>query len=57
LGGRFSVEKILQEIGYLLSLNGGRVNLFELMKELYLIDSESIAERDSSISGDSYFIQ
>ncbi|MDR0580844.1 MAG: SocA family protein [Holosporaceae bacterium] len=57
MGGRFSVEKILQEIGYLLSLNGGRVNLFELMKELYLIDSESIAERDSSISGDSYFIQ
>jgi hypothetical protein len=51
----FSAEKILQEVGYLLSLNDNRMNLLKLMKELYLIDRESITERDSSISEDSYF--
>jgi hypothetical protein len=51
----FLVEKVLQEIGYLLSLNDGRMNLLKLMKELYLIDRMSIADRDSSISGDVYF--
>jgi len=48
----YSSEKILQEIICLLSLNGGRMNLLKLMKELYLIDRKSIQERDSSVSGD-----
>ena len=48
----FSAEKILQEIVYLLSLNNNRMNLLKLMKELYLIDRESINERDVSVSGD-----
>lgn len=51
----FSQEKVLQEILYLLSLNGGEMNLLKLMKELYLIDRESIKERDSSVSGDVFF--
>lgn len=51
----FSPEKILHEIVYLLSLNGGRMNLLKLMKELYLIDRESIKERDTSVSGDVFF--
>lgn len=51
----FSQEKVLQEILYLLSLNGGEMSLLKLMKELYLIDRESIKERDSSISGDEFF--
>lgn len=48
----YSPDKILQEISYLLSLNGNRMNLLKLMKELYLIDRASIAERDTSVSGD-----
>lgn len=51
----FSSEKILQVISYLLSLNGNRMNLLKLMKELYLIDRESINERDTSISGDVFY--
>lgn len=51
----FSSEKILQEIIYLLSLNGNRMNLLKLMKELYLIDRESIDERDTSVSGDVFY--
>jgi hypothetical protein len=49
------MEKVLQEIGYLLSLNGNRMNLLKLMKELYLIDRKSIEEQDTSLSGDEYF--
>ena len=45
----------MHEILYLLSLNGNRMNLLKLMKELYLIDRESINERDSSVSGDVFF--
>lgn len=51
----FSEEKMLQVIGYLLLLNGKRMNLLKLMKELYLIDRESIEERETSISGDVHF--
>ena len=31
------------------------MSLLKLMKELYLIDRESIKERDSSVSGDEFF--
>lgn len=48
----FSSEKVLHEILFLLSLNGNRMNLLKLMKELYLADRESMKERDTSISGD-----
>lgn len=51
----FSSEKVLHEILFLLSLNGNRMNLLKLMKELYLIDRESIKERDTSVSGDIFF--
>lgn len=51
----FLPEKILQEVVYLLSLNDNRMNVLKLMKELYLADRASIAERDVSISGD-YFV-
>lgn len=51
----FFPEKILHEILYLLSLNDNRMNLLKLMKELYLIDRESIKERDTSVSGDVFF--
>ncbi|MDR2100115.1 MAG: SocA family protein [Campylobacteraceae bacterium] len=51
----FEIKKMLQVIAYLLSLNNGKMNFLKLMKELYLIDRESIAERDTSISGDVYF--
>lgn len=51
----FNAEKVLQEICYLLSLNGGKLNLLKLIKELYLADRESINERDFSISGDDFF--
>jgi hypothetical protein len=51
----FETKKMLQVIAYLLSLNNGRMNLLKLMKELYLIDRESIKERDASVSGDVYF--
>lgn len=51
----FDVKKVLQMIAYLLELNGGRMNFLKLMKELYLIDRESIAERETSISGDIYY--
>lgn len=50
----FIPEKVLQEIAYLLSLNDNRMNVLKLMKELYLADRLSIAERDSSISGDNF---
>lgn len=50
-----SSDKILQEIIYLLSLNNNRMNLLKLMKELYLIDRESIDERDVSLSGDVFY--
>lgn len=51
----FLADKVLQEIIYLLGLNGGRMNLLKLMKELYLIDREAISERDTSVSGDTFF--
>ena len=51
----FSSEKVLQIIGYLLSLNDGKMNQLKLMKELYLIDRLSIEERETSVSGDIYF--
>lgn len=51
----YCAEKVLQMIIYLLSLNGGQMNLLKLMKELYLIDRLSIDERDSSVSGDVFF--
>ncbi|MDR1007064.1 MAG: SocA family protein [Campylobacteraceae bacterium] len=51
----FEIKKILQVISYLLSLNNGKMNFLKLMKELYLIDRESIAERDTSITGDVYY--
>ena len=51
----YSSDKILQEIVYLLSLNNGRMNLLKLMKELYLVDRESIDERDTSVSGDVFY--
>ena len=51
----YSSEKILQVIGYILSLNAGKMNLLKLMKELYLIDRQSIELRETSISGDTYF--
>lgn len=51
----FSAEKVLQEIAYLLKLNSNRMPLIKLMKELYLIDRLSIDERETSISGDSFF--
>lgn len=51
----FSTNKILQIVGYLLSLNGGKMNLLKLMKELYLIDRLSIEETNFSLSGDEYF--
>ena len=48
-------KKILQEIAYLLHLNGGRMNLLKLIKELYLADRLSIDEREESISGDIFY--
>jgi uncharacterized phage-associated protein len=51
----FEIKKMLQVISYLLSLNNGKMDFLKLMKELYLIDRESIAERDTSISGDVYY--
>ena len=51
----FSANKILQTIGYLLSLNDNKMNLLKLMKELYLIDRLSIKETNFSLSGDEYF--
>ncbi len=51
----FSQEKVLQEILFLLRLNGGKLELTKLMKELYLIDRESMGERESSVSGDEFF--
>jgi hypothetical protein len=51
----FETKKILQMIAYLLSLNNNEMNLLKLIKELYLIDRESIDQRDTSISGDVYF--
>ncbi len=51
----FSADKILQIIGYLLSLNDKKMNLLKLMKELYLIDRLSIEKTNFSLSGDEYF--
>lgn len=51
----FLTNKVLQIIGYLLSLNDGKMNLLKLMKELYLIDRESIKDTNFSLSGDEYF--
>lgn len=51
----FSAKKVLQEIAYLLKLNSKRMPLIKLIKELYLIDRLSIDERETSISGDSFF--
>jgi hypothetical protein len=51
----FDQNKVLQIIAYLLSLNKNKMNFLKLMKELYLIDRESIKERDTSVSGDAYF--
>jgi uncharacterized phage-associated protein len=51
----FEIKKIIQVISYLLSLNNSKMDFLKLMKELYLIDRESIAERDTSISGDVYY--
>ena len=51
----FFADKVLQIIGYLLSLNDNKMNLLKLMKELYLIDRASIAETNFSLSGDEYF--
>ena len=51
----FKAEKVLQIITYLLSLNNNKMNKLKLMKELYLIDRESIKERNTSLSGDEFF--
>lgn len=48
-------QKILQMIAYLLKLNNNEMNMIKLMKELYLIDRESISERNCSVSGDTYY--
>lgn len=49
------MKKVLSEIIYLLHLSGGSMNLLKLMKELYLIDRASIAERLTSVSFDSFY--
>ena len=51
----FSADKILQIIGYLLSLNDNKLNLLKLIKELYLIDRASIEDTNFSLTGDDYF--
>ena len=51
----FSAKKVLQEIAYLLKLNGNQMSLIKLIKELYLIDRLSISERETSVSGDYFF--
>lgn len=51
----FSSKKVLQEIVYLLKLNGNQMPLIKLIKELYLIDRLSISERETSVSGDYFF--
>jgi hypothetical protein len=51
----FNANKVLQIIAYLAELNGGRIGFAKLMLEMYLIDRESIAEREVSVSGDTYY--
>lgn len=47
----FNEEKMLQVIGYLLLLNGNRMNMSNLIYDLHLIDCESFNERQTTVSG------
>ena len=51
----FNYNKIIDEIIYLLQKNNNKLHLLKLIKELYLADRLSIQERETSISGDTYF--
>jgi uncharacterized phage-associated protein len=50
-----SLEKLVQATGYLLKkYDDRRLNYTKLIKELYLADREAFAEKNSSITGDTY---
>lgn len=51
---RLKIKKIIQAVGYLLSLNDSKMNFTKLLKLLYLADREALNNWDSTITGDSY---
>jgi hypothetical protein len=49
-----NAEKLMQASGYLLKLNGFRLNYLKAIKILYLADRESLNRANQTISGDSF---
>ena len=49
------LEKLIDTVNYLLSLNNGRLNYTKLIKLLYIADRELLTEYGFAITGDSYY--
>jgi hypothetical protein len=48
----YNPKKATQAAAYLVSLDGGRMDLWTMLKLIYLFDRESLVETGSSITGD-----
>ncbi len=48
----YNPRKAAQAAAYLVSLNGGRMDMLSLIKILYLADRKSLSQRGRSITGD-----
>ncbi len=49
----YNPKKATQAVAYLVSLNGGKMNLWRMLKLIYLFDRESLVQTGSTITGDS----
>ena len=49
----YNPHKATQAVAYLVSLNGGTMNLWRMLKLIYLFDRESLVQTGSTITGDS----
>jgi hypothetical protein len=49
----YNPKKATQAAAYLVSLNGGKMNLWRMLKLIYLFDRESLVQTGSTITGDS----
>jgi len=49
-----NIDKLIQVVGHMLSLNGGSLNYTKLIKTIYLADKECLRRYDYTITGDTY---
>lgn len=52
---KFNEKKATEVAAILLEKNGGKMNYMKLIKLMYLIDREALAEWERPLTGDSYF--